>query len=184
MTRPAALPPNHDLLLLPVCRLRSQTSRTMSDQKSTLQGSPRSVKLDLPPPTTAIPAPAASSAADQSSSANGGGRPALASIPSDRPAHHAQPDNAYPLTSAPTLKDLRANAAALQARRTRSRTMSMSSNPREAALGRALSRVTSPCVALSNSARVSPFVSVGGRPASALQASRRPRSHSLQRPPR
>lgn len=52
--------------------------------------------------------------------------------------------HAPPLTSAPTLKDIRHNSADLQARRLRSRTLSMSKDRTEVSLGRALSRVISP----------------------------------------
>lgn len=52
--------------------------------------------------------------------------------------------DAPPIHSAPTLKDIRRNPSDLEARRVRSRTLSMSQNPNEAKLGRALSRIISP----------------------------------------
>lgn len=55
---------------------------------------------------------------------------------------------APPLASLPTLKDIRRDPNLLEARRTRSRTLSMSQDPGQARLGRTLSRVLEPCVPL------------------------------------
>ena len=151
-SRSMALPPTSSLSpSLSPPRSFSFLPSSMSDESpsSTVQGSP---PKDTSLVHTEEPESMASVEEGKEVTSTDGLAPLRApSSPTNEKRHFHQPPtapshsfHAPPLTSAPTLKDLRHNSADLQARRMRSRTLSMSKDPAEMSLGRALSRVISP----------------------------------------
>lgn len=123
-------------------RVRSLTPPrlSMSDHSATtLSGSPSKQQ----------PAAAVSPVDEKAAASPQGHHPATPAYPTGEKAavdNATRSPPAPPMQSLPTLKDIHSNPRDLEARRVRSRALSQSTVPGDVSLGRALSRVISPCV--------------------------------------